>query len=118
MILGLNKAVSRNLTLVVRVEVQDPRSYAGLPGGNLAPRSCLYVPRNRTKASGSKGSPRAKKCVPGADRSVSRKVTDFVRVGIESLLVTHDFLGLCDSWAAYMFPKSAFEVFTAAKVGG
>jgi hypothetical protein len=56
---GVDKSDNRNLTLVPRVDVQDPRSYVGLPGAYVAPRSRLYAPRNRTKVSGSKMTPRA-----------------------------------------------------------
>ncbi|OQE62858.1 hypothetical protein PENNAL_c0258G02342, partial [Penicillium nalgiovense] len=61
----------RNLTLVPRVDVQDPRSYAGLPGTYVAPRSCLCAPSNRTKVSGSKKTPRVKTCAPSTDRAVN-----------------------------------------------
>ena len=92
------------------MEAQDPRSYVGLPGGYVAPRSCFFAPRNGTKVSRSKRAPRAKTCIPRAGRAVNRNVTDFVRVGMESLQATYDSLGLCDSWAAHMFLGSAFEV--------
>jgi hypothetical protein len=55
-------------------------------------------------------------CIPRADRAVNRDVTDFVRVGMESLQVTYNFLGLCDPWAAHIILGSAFEILTATKV--
>ena len=100
------------------MEAQDPRNYVGFPGGYVAPRSCFFAPRNGTKVSRSNRAPRAKMCIPKAGRAVNKNVTDFVRVGMDSLQVTYDVLGLCDSWAAHMFPKSAFEVFTTSKVDG
>lgn len=48
-------------------------------------------------------------CIPRADRAVNRGVTDFVRVGMESLHVSYDFLGLCDPWAAHIIVGSAFK---------
>ncbi|CRL25441.1 unnamed protein product [Penicillium camemberti] len=53
------------MTLVPEVEVQDPRSYFGLPGGHLAPGSGFFAPRNRIEATGSKMAPRAKPSFPG-----------------------------------------------------
>ena len=41
------------MTLVPEVEVQDPRSYFGLPGGYLAPGSGFFASRTRTEAPGS-----------------------------------------------------------------
>ena len=79
-------------------------------------RSDAYAPRQRTKAPGSKRAPRAKMCIPRADRAFNRGVTDFVRMGMESLQVTYDFLGLCDPWAAHIILWSAFEILTATKV--
>ncbi|CRL31162.1 unnamed protein product [Penicillium camemberti] len=38
----------------LEVGAQDPRSSNGLPGGYVAPRSCFFAPRNRTKAPESK----------------------------------------------------------------
>jgi hypothetical protein len=55
-------------------------------------------------------------CVPRADRAVNRGVTDFVRVGMERLQDTYEFLGLCDPWAAHIILASAFEILTATKV--
>ena len=57
-------------------------------------------------------------CIPRADRAVKRGVTDFVRVEMESLEVTYEFLGLCDPWAARSIVGSAFETLTATKVDG
>lgn len=84
----------------------------------MASRSGTYAPRNRTKASGSKRTPRANICIPRADRALNRGVTDFVRVGMENLQVTYDSLGLCDPWAAHIILGSAFENLTATKVDG
>jgi hypothetical protein len=55
---------------------------------------------------------------PGLIELPTGNVTDFVKVGMESVQATYDFLGLCDSWAAHMFPGSVFEVLTATKVDG
>ena len=77
--------------------VKGPRSYVGLPRVYLTPRSCLYAPRNCTKDSRSERTPRAKTCVSGAGRAVNRNLTGFIRVGIESVQVTYDFLGPYDS---------------------
>jgi hypothetical protein len=100
------------------VKVLDPRSYVGIPGGYVAPRSCFLAPRNSTKAPGSKRAPRAKMCIPRADKAVNRGMTDFVRVGMEILQDTYDFLGLCDPWAAYIILESALEILTATKADG
>ena len=53
------------MTLVPEVEVQDPRSYFGLPGGYLAPGSGFFAPRNYTEAPGSYLAPRAQPSFPG-----------------------------------------------------
>jgi hypothetical protein len=71
------------------VDVKGPRSYVVFPGVYLTPRNCLYAPRNRTNVSGSERTPRAKTFVPGAGRAVNRNVTDFVRVGMESVQVMY-----------------------------
>ena len=55
-------------------------------------------------------------CIPRADRAVNRGVTDFVRVGMETLKVTYDFLGLCDHLEAHIVLGSAFEMLTAIMV--
>ena len=57
-------------------------------------------------------------CIPRAVRAVNRGVTDFVRVEMDSLEVTYDFLGLCDPWVAHIIVESAFEILTATKVDG
>ena len=85
------------------MEVLDPRSYVGFTGGYVAPRSWFFVPRNCTKAFGNKRIPRAKIGIPRTDRAVNRGVTDFMWVGIESLQVTYDFLGLYDPWQLTSF---------------
>jgi len=86
----------------------------------MAPGRGLNTPRNRTGASGSKITPRAKTCVPGADRAVNRNVTGFSDSGNResTSCVLYDFLGLCDSWTAHIFLGSAFDVFTTTKVDG
>jgi hypothetical protein len=56
----------------------------------MAPGSCFFAPRNRTEAPGSKITPRAKTCIPRADRDVNKHVTEFMRVEIESLQITYD----------------------------
>jgi hypothetical protein len=103
---------------LLEVGVKGSRSYVGFPGVYLTPRSCLYALSNRTKVSGSRGTPRGKTCVTGAGRAANANVTDFLGVGMKSVQVTYDFLELCDSWAAHMFAGSLFEVLTAAKVDG
>jgi hypothetical protein len=50
------------MTLVPEVEVQDPRSYFGLPGGYLAPGSGFFASRNRTEAPGSYLAPTERSC--------------------------------------------------------
>lgn len=77
----------------------------------MAPRSC-------TKAPGSKRAPRANICIPRANGAVNRGVTDLVRVEMESLEVTYEFLGLCDPWAARIIIGSAFKTLTATKIDG
>lgn len=93
------------------VKVLDPRSHVGFPGGYVAPRS-------RTKAPGSRRALRVKLCIPRAGRGVNRGVTNFVRVGMESLQVIYDFLEQCDSSAAHTFLESALEDLTTFKVDG
>jgi hypothetical protein len=78
----------------------------------------ITTPRNRTKISGSKVTPRAKACVPGAGRAVKRNVADFVRVGMKSVQVTYDFLGLRDLWAASTFLWFAFDAYVPTEVDG
>ena len=78
----------------------------------------MYAPRNRTKVSGSERTPRAKMWVPGAGRAVNRNLTDFVRVGMESVQITYDFLGLCHLWAASTFLWLAFDAYVPVEVDG
>lgn len=58
------------------MEIQDPRSYIGFPGGYVAPRSCFFAPRNRTEAPGGKIASRA-------DKPISRNETSFMKVIME-----------------------------------
>ena len=84
----------------------------------MAPRSGAYAPRNISEASRSKRNPRVKTCIPRADRAGNRNVSGFVRVGMESLHATYEFMRLCDPWTARTFLTSAFEVFVHLKVDG
>ncbi|KGO58568.1 Glycoside hydrolase, superfamily [Penicillium expansum] len=48
-----SRSANKESPLFPEVEVQDPRSYFGLPGGYLAPGSGFFAPKNRTEAPGS-----------------------------------------------------------------
>jgi hypothetical protein len=93
---------------LLEVGVKGPRSYVGLPGVYLTPRNCLYAPRNRTKVSGSERTPRAKTCVPGADKAANRNVADFVSGDGECTSYAR-FSGPYDYWA-HMFQGQFLKI--------
>lgn len=76
------------------------------------------LPKTALNFPGARQLPGPRHAFPGPIELPTGDVTDFVRVGMESVQVTYNFLGLCHLWAVSTFLWLAFDAYVPTEVDG